>query len=129
MNLAKNGLLKQTLVRPSKSILPVAKCEGSPPRTAMVGEVEAASIVEEGGVTVTVFMFATSLTGIGVSGVNVLLTPGGGAKHTKVSLTCKLPTKQWSNNQGILIKHQHTKVSRLKWRYMCNYKSRLGPRE
>ena len=42
----------------------------------MVGEVE--SMVEEGGVTVTVLMFATSLTGIGVRGVSVLLTPGRG---------------------------------------------------
>lgn len=54
--------------------LPVAKCEGSP-RTAMVGDVDAASIVAEGGVTVAVLMLTTSLTGIGVSGVNVLLTP------------------------------------------------------
>ena len=80
-----------SVVRPNT--LPVAKCEGSPPSTAMVGDVEAASIVEEGGVIVAVLMFATSLTGIGVSGVNVLLTPGDGAKHSRVSLTCMLPTK------------------------------------
>ena len=41
----------------------------------MVGDVDAASIVAEEGVTVAVLMLTTSLTGIGVSGVNVLLTP------------------------------------------------------
>ena len=78
------------------SNLPVANCEGSPPSTAMVGEVD--SIVEVGGVMV--LMFATSLTGIGVSGVNVLLTPSEGAKHTNVSYTCKLPTKEWLQSRS-----------------------------
>ena len=64
----------------------------------MVGEVEAAPSMaeEEGGVmTAAVLMLATSLTGIGVSGVSVLLTPAGGGgggatKHSKLgSTTCR----------------------------------------
>ena len=61
----------------------------------MVGEVEAAPSMaeDEGGVmTAAVLMLATSLTGIGVSGVSVLLTPegGGATKHSKLgSATCR----------------------------------------
>ena len=63
----------------------------------MVGEVEAAPSMaeDEGGVmTAAVLMLATSLTGIGVSGVSVLLTPAGGGggatKHSKLgSTTCR----------------------------------------